>query len=118
VKILLCLLWLFLAKLCASPFLSADPYTPQADPNLNPVSFVIHGIGGSDVTSQAYTQPSTGQIYLMYDLANLPNGNYSVTAAAVNIFGNESPFSSPAFPFTKGVPPVPGNLTIRQTLPQ
>lgn len=31
----------------AAPFLTADPYVPQNDPNLNPVSFVITGIGAN-----------------------------------------------------------------------
>lgn len=101
----------------AAPYLAADPYTPQSDPNLNPVSFIIQGIGSSNISSQAYTQPSTGQIWLMYDLATLANGTYHVTAAAVNIFGGQSPFSSPPFDFTKGVPAPPGNLRILQSLP-
>lgn len=101
----------------AGPYLTADPYIPQADPNLNPVSFVIQGIGSTDISSQAYVQPSTGQIFLMYDLALLPKGSYSVQAAAVNIFGGESAFSSPPFPFSNGVPGTPGNLRIIQSLP-
>ena len=117
-KLILLILLAFARAGWCAPYLSADPYTPQSDPNLNPVSFIIHGLGASDISSQAYVQPSTGQIYLMYDLATLPNGTYHVTAAAVNIFGGESPFSSPPFDFTKGVPATPGNLTIRQTLPQ
>lgn len=101
----------------ADPFLSADPYTANADPNLNPVSFVITNLGPQPIMSTAYIQPSTGQIYLMYDLSTLPNGTYSgVTAAAVNVFGGQSAQSTP-FSFTKGVPGIPSNLTIRQTRP-
>lgn len=113
-------LLLLLVSVCtvlADPFLSADPYTPANDPNLNPVSFIITGIGTGPITSTAYVQPSTGQIYLMYDLATLPNGTYSVTAAAVNVFGGTSPASNPPYGFTKGVPATPSNLTIRQSRP-
>lgn len=102
----------------ADPFLSADPYTPAADPNLNPVSFIVTGLSAQPITSTAYIQPSTGQIWLMYDLATLPNGTYNgVTAEAVNVFGGVSPASNPPFSFTKGVPGTPSNLQIRQTRP-
>lgn len=97
-----------------APFLTADPYVPQSDPNLNPVSFVIHGIGATDITVNATTL-SGGNLVLEYDLSTLPNGTYTVTAAAVNIFGGESPFSVP-FGFTKGVPATPTNLRIIPTM--
>jgi hypothetical protein len=95
----------------AAPYLVSDDYIPQSDPNLNPTHFVIHGIGASDITIQAFTR-STGNIVLQYDLATLPNGQYSITAAAINIFGGESTFSTPPFAFTKGVPGTPQNLRI------
>jgi len=98
-----------------APYLVSDPYVQQSDPNLNPVQFVIHGLATTDITIQA-TQLSNGTIILQYDLATLPNGQYSVTAAAINIFGGESAFSAPAFPFTKGMPAPPGNLRISPTL--
>jgi hypothetical protein len=101
----------------AAPFLVSDPYVPQSDPNLNPTQFVIQGLSASPVTINATTL-SGGNIVLEYDLATLGNGTYHVTAAAVNIFGGESPFSSPPFDFTKGVPGVPTNLRISPTLLQ
>lgn len=99
----------------AAPFLISDPYVLSTDPNMNPVNFIIHGIGGTDITITATTLTNSN-IVLEYDLATLPNGQYSVTAAAVNVFGGESPFSTPPFPFTKGVPAPPSNLRISQTM--
>jgi len=99
----------------AGPFLVSDPYVLANDPNLNPVSFIIHGLGASDITITATTL-SNGNIVLEYDLATLPNGQYSVDAAAVNVFEGESPFSSPPFAFTRGVPGPPMNLRISQTM--
>lgn len=99
----------------AAPFLVSDPYVVASDPNLNPVQFVIHGIGTADITINATTL-SNGNLVLEYDLATLPNGQYSVDAAAVNVFGGESPFSSPPFAFTKGVPAPPSNLRISPTM--
>jgi hypothetical protein len=101
----------------AAPFLVSDPYVPQSDPNLNPTQFVIQGLSGSPVTINATTL-SGGNIVLEYDLATLGNGTYHVTAAAVNIFGGQSPFSSPPFDFTKGVPGTPSNLRISPTMLQ
>ena len=98
----------------AAPFLVSDPYVQQSDPNLNPTQFVIHGLSASDITVNA-TVLSSGNLVLQYDLSTLPNGQYTVTAAAVNVFGGESPFSTP-FSFTKGVPGVPSNLHISPTL--
>src|SRR5215471_4570141 len=99
----------------AAPFLVCDPYVLNTDPNLNPVEFVIHGLSGTDITINATTL-SNGNLVLEYDLQTLPNGQYSVSAAAVNVFGGESPFSSPPFAFTKGVPAPPSNLRISQTM--
>jgi len=101
----------------AAPFLVSDPYVPQSDPNLNPTQFVIHGISGTDITINATTLTG-GNLVLEYDLATLPNGTYHVTAAAVNIFGGESPFSTPPFDFTKGVPATPSGLRIVPTMLQ
>jgi hypothetical protein len=115
-KTLLTLLVIVLASQAyGAPFLVSDPYTIQSDPNLNPVSFVIHGLGASDITIGA-TQLSNGTIILEYDLATLPNGQYQVDAAAINVFGGESTFSAPPFAFTKGVPGPPQNLRISPTL--
>jgi len=104
-------LWLLIVgTVSAAPFLVSDPYVPASDPNLNPTQFIIHGLSASDITINATTL-SGGNLVLEYDLATLPNGQYTVTAAALNIFGGESPFSVP-FAFTKGVPGVPTNLHI------
>lgn len=112
---------LLLVAVCgqAAPFLQSNQYAPQSDPNLNPTQFVIEGLGGTNnqITINATTLAS-GNIVLQYDLATLPNGTYSVTAAAINIFGGQSPFSSPPFAFTKGVPAPPSSLTISQTMLQ
>ena len=116
-KTALCFLFLLVLRVQAAPFLVSDQYTPQSDPNLNPTQFVIHGIGATDITINATTL-SSGNIVLEYDLATLPNGTYHVSAAAVNIFGGESPFSSPLFDFTKGVPGVPTGLRISPTMLQ
>jgi hypothetical protein len=116
-KLILLLLLLFASKALAAPYLVSDDYVPQSDPNLNPTQFVLHGIGATDITINATTR-STGNIVLEYDLANLPNGQYSVTAAALNIFGGESTFSTPPFAFTKGTPASPQNLRISPTLLQ
>lgn len=110
--------WLLSAAVSwAAPYLVSDPYVPQSDPNLNPTKFVIAGIGATDITTNATTLTG-GNIILEYDLATLANGTYHVTAAAVNIFGGQSPFSAPPFDFTKGVPGTPTNLRISPTLLQ
>jgi hypothetical protein len=101
----------------AAPFLVSDPYVPQSDPNLNPTQFIIQGLSASPVTITATTL-SGGNIVLEYDLATLGNGTYHVQAAALNIFGGQSPFSSPPFDFTKGVPGTPSNLRISPTMLQ
>ena len=105
------LLSLFLA-LCAkaSPFLVADAVTPASDPNLNPVAYVLTGLATNPISVQA-TQNADGTLQLHYDLATLVNGSYTVTATAVNIFGNASAPSAP-LTFTKGAPGTPTNLRI------
>ena len=110
--------WVLLVQAAhGAPYLISDSYVPQSDPNLNPTQFVIQGLSANPITINATTL-SGGNIVLEYDLATLPNGTYHVTAAAVNIFGGESPFSSPPFDFTKGVPGTPTNLRISPTLLQ
>jgi hypothetical protein len=94
----------------AAPFLVSDDYVPQSDPNLNPTQFILTGLAATPTTINATTR-STGNIVLEYDLANLANGKYTVTAAAQNIFGGVSVESAP-FIFTKGVPGTPTNLRI------
>lgn len=109
------ILLILTATATAAPFLVSDAYVFNSDPNMNPVEFVIHGLGATDITINATTL-SNGSLVLEYDLQTLPNGQYSVSAAAVNIFGGESTFSTPPFAFTKGVPMPPGNLRISQTM--
>ena len=116
-RTILLTLFLLTNAALASPFLISDPYVVQSDPNLNPVKFVIHGLGTTDVTINATTLANSN-IVLEYDLATLPNGTYAVTAAALNIFGGQSPFSAPPFDFTKGVPGTPTNLRISPTMLQ
>ena len=94
----------------ASPFLVCDPYPGSGDPNLIPTTFEVTGVAGTPVSSPAFTNPDGTKI-LHYDLATLANGNYTVTATAVNVFGGASPSSAP-FTFTKGVPAQPGGLRI------
>jgi hypothetical protein len=94
----------------AAPFLVCDPYAVQTDPNLIPVSFNLTGVAAQPV-SVPVTTNADGTKQLHYDLANLGNGTYTVTAAAVNVFGGTSPAGTP-FTFTKGVPATPTNLRI------
>jgi hypothetical protein len=94
----------------AAPFLVCDPYAVQTDTNLIPVSFNLSGIAVQPI-SVPVTTNADGTKQLHYDLANLSNGTYTVTAAAVNVFGGTSPAGSP-FTFTKGVPATPTNLRI------
>ena len=108
-KSLLFLLCLTLAAK-AAPFLVCDPYPVQADTSLNPVSFVITGIGANPVQSQAFTL-ADGTIILHYDLGTLPNGKYTVAVEAVNVFGTASNPSAP-FSFGKGSPNPPSNIRI------
>jgi hypothetical protein len=117
ISVVLFILTTTAGSLVAAPFLVSDPYIPQSDPNLNPVSFVIRGITATDITVTATTLTG-GNLVLEYDLATLGNGTYHVQAAALNIFGGESPFSSPPFDFTKGVPGTPSNLHISPTMLQ
>ena len=105
------LLLLFSSALAhAAPFLVADAVAVASDPNLNPVSYVLTGLSTSAI-SVAAAQNADGTLQLHYDLATLPNGSYTVTATAVNIFGNTSAPSAP-LTFTKGAPGTPTNLRI------
>jgi hypothetical protein len=106
----LLLLMLTAVSAHAAPFLVADAVAQSGDPNLNPVSYVITGLAISAVTTQA-VQNADGTLQLKYDLGSLANGSYTVAAAAVNVFGGESAFSTP-LTFTKGAPGTPMNLRI------
>jgi hypothetical protein len=111
-KIVASLLYCFCTvfALCAAPFLVADAVTPASDPNLNPVSYTLTGIGTSPVSTPA-VQNANGTLQLHYDLSTLPNGSYTVAAVAVNVFGNSSAESAP-LTFTKGAPGTPTSLRI------
>lgn len=95
----------------AAPFLEADAVSPSADPSLNPVSYIITGLSTSSISTPA-VQNSDGTLQLKYDLSTLADGQYTVTAIAVNIFGVPSNQSSPPLTFTKGAPGTPTNLRI------
>jgi hypothetical protein len=102
----------------AAPFLTCDPYPTNADANLNVVTFVITfqvPTGLSPATVQAQVGNS-GQQYLYYDLATLGNATYTVTAAAINGYAQESPQSVP-FTFQKGVPAAPTGMKIVPSIP-
>lgn len=105
------LVWLLLGgSVWASPFLVADPYPVGLDQSSKPVSFILKGLGASPISIPA-TVNSDGTVQLRYDLAALPNGNYTVIADAVNQFGGVSLDSAP-FTFTRGIPNAPINLKI------
>jgi hypothetical protein len=111
---LLCFGLLLLAsRVCAAPFLVCDINPLNADSTLNVATYVITGLGTNPISVKASTDASGGQ-FLHYDLATLPNGKYTVMAAAVNAFGNSSPESTPLV-FTKGAPATPLNLRLSPT---
>ena len=108
-KPLLLLLFLSVAAK-AMPFLVCDPYVPQSDPSLNPVSFILKGLAQNPISVPVFQQ-TDGSLIIHYDLAQISNGSFTVTAAAVNIFGGVSPDSVP-FTFSKNLPATPTNLRI------
>lgn len=117
-KKLLLILMLIGGAIHAAPYLTCDAYPVNADANLNVVQFVItftNPTGLSPVTVQAQIGTS-GQQYLFYDLGPLSNSSYTVTAAAVNGYGEESPQSTP-FVFQKGVPAAPTGMKIVPSIP-
>jgi hypothetical protein len=98
------------AVVMASPFLVCDPYPAGLDQNTSPVSFILKGLSANPISTPVQVNQD-GTIQLHYDLSTLGNGNYTVIADAVNVFGGVSPDSAP-FIFTKGVPASPSNLRI------
>lgn len=117
-KAILLFLLLIAVRVTAAPYLTCNPYPTNADANLNVVQFVITfqtptGINPVTVAAQVGT---SGLQYLYYDLGPLSNSSYTVTAAAVNGYGEASPQSSP-FTFQKGVPSAPAGLTIVPSIP-
>jgi hypothetical protein len=95
----------------ATPFLVCDPVPGNLDQFTKPVSYVITGLSSSPITTPA-TVNADGTIQLHYDLASLPHGSYSVTAAAVNSLGGVGPSSTPPFAFTNGLPAAPTTLRL------
>ena len=93
-----------------SPFLVCDPYPAGLDQASRPTSFVLTGLAQNPISTPA-TVNADGTVQLHYDLATLGNGNYTVTASAVNALGGISPASLP-FGFIRGVPSVPTNLRL------
>ena len=93
-----------------SPFLVCDPVPATLDQFTKPVSYVVTGLGGSPISTQATTN-ADGTVQLHYDLQSLPHGSYTVTASAVNALGGISGASDP-LSFTSGVPATPTSLRI------
>jgi hypothetical protein len=112
-RTLLIILLVSSTRALSSPFLVCDTNPLNADSTLNVATYVITGLGTSPISVKASTDASGGQ-FLHYDLATLPNGKYTVMAAAVNAFGNSSPESAP-LTFTKGAPATPANLRLSPT---
>lgn len=109
-KTLLVLL-LTTAAASASPFLVCDPVSGSLDQFTKPASYVITGLSSTPISTAA-TVNADGTVQLHYDLAQLPHGTYSVTAAAVNSLGGVGPESAPPFSFTSGLPAAPTTLRI------
>ena len=106
-------LLVFLLTLCtcqATPFLVCDPVPAGLDQFTKPVSYILTGLAQNPISTPAFVNPD-GTVQLHYDLVNLNNGNYTVTAAAVSVLGGVSPASTP-FSYTKGVPNTPNNLRL------
>ena len=93
-----------------SPFLVCDAVPAALDQFTKPVSYVVTGLGGTPISTQATTN-ADGTVQLHYDLQSLPHGSYTVTASAVNALGGISGASDP-FSFTSGVPAIPTTLRI------
>ena len=106
----LLLLLLFAVRAYAAPFLVCDPYPANADPSVTPTTFILKGLAANPIMTGAQINPD-GTVQLHYDLATLSNGNYTVVADAINVFGGASPDSLP-FVFTAGIPAAPNNLRI------
>ena len=87
---------LFATSASAAPFLVCDPQAGVAGYEITglgePVSFVAQADGS-----------------LKYDLASVPNGTYTLTVAACNVWGCSS---TAPFGFSKQVPSAPAGLRI------
>lgn len=106
------ILFLMMAtRTLASPFLVCDAVPSNLDQFTKPVSYVLTGLAQSPISTPATTN-SDGTVQLHYDLSGLTHGTFTVTAAAVNVFGGIGPASDPPFSFGVGVPAAPGNLRI------
>jgi hypothetical protein len=80
--------------LLASPYLVCDPVPASLDQFTKPVSYILTGLSPDPLTTPAMVNQD-GTVQLRYDLVNLKNGNYTVTAAAVSVLGGVSPASGP-----------------------
>jgi len=104
---------LLTGRLCAAPFLVCDAVPSNANQGLNVVSYLISGVSASPITVAAQIN-ADGSQQLHYDVGGLPNGSYTVMAAAINGFGKQGPESSP-FTFTVGLPGAPTGLRLSPT---
>lgn len=123
------LLLLISCAICAaSPFLTCNP-VPATDPSAPLTGYVITGLPGSPITTPATFNAASGttpaSYVLMYDLATVPAGTYTVTAAAQNQEFNASGVlttvtgvASANFTFSLPIPSVspvaPSNLLLRK----
>ena len=90
---------LIVAKSNAAPFLVCDPQAGV-------VGYEITGVGNAAPVS--YVAQADGS--LKYDLASLPNGSYSGSVAACNMWGC-GPATAIA-PFVKAVPLAPAGVRL------
>jgi hypothetical protein len=99
-KLLLVIAFMLVASVSfASPFLVCDPQDGVA-------GYEITGVGNSAPVS--YVAQPDGS--LKYDLASLPNGSYSGSVAACNMWGC-GPATAIA-PFVKAVPLAPAGVRL------
>ena len=110
-KILFVILALFVGLVFTLPVYSA-PYIYlnwDSQGETNKVKIVLMGLPDSPVEAGIIKvpnpdNPADDQYYRAeYDLAELPDGNYTVTGKMKNIWGQESD-ESPPFSFSKKVP--------------
>jgi len=112
----------------ASPFLVADPVL-ASDPTPPITGYVINGLPGSPITTSAKFNAATAttpaSYQLMYDLATVAAGTYTVTAAAQNqefnasgvlatVTGVASANFTFALPVPTSAPAVPSNLLLHK----
>jgi hypothetical protein len=89
----------------AGPYLVCDPYSSD----VQIATFLIQFDNGTWIESTPHT--FNGETILHYDLQEVSNGNHTVVAKMVDIWGNESAPSDP-FVFQKGNPAAPNGLKL------